>query len=102
MVNTSTAVVPYRSQQDHFIVPGVKACETIPALKTSTSSTSLVLYEKRLPERCLISRPIIEMAILEESEIRDDLPEGKDGVGYGPHGHLIHQGRTGLRIDVYI
>ena len=102
MVNTSTAVAPYRPQQDHFIVSKMKVCETIPALKTSTGSASLVLYEKRLPERSFISGRTIEMAILEGSEIRDDLAKGKVSVGYGLQGYLILQGRTGLLIDSYI
>lgn len=102
MVNTSTAIVPYRPQQDHFIVSKMKACENIPALKTSTTSANLVLYEKRLPERSFMSERTIEMAVLEGSEIRDDLPKKKDNVGYGLQGHLILQGRTGLLIDFYI
>jgi len=98
MVNNS-AVVPYRPQQNHFIVSKMKVCEAIPALKTSTGSANLVLYGTRLPERRFISGRTIEMAILEGSEIRDNLPKGKDSVGQG---NLILQEKTGLLIDFYI
>ena len=91
MVNPSMAVVPYRLQQEHFSISKMKACETIPALNQSTGSTSLVLYEKRLPERSFIRGRTVETATLEESEIRDELPEGKDSVAYGPQGHLTFQ-----------
>jgi len=102
MVNNSTAIIPYRPPADHFIVPRMKAWENFPALRTLTSSTSLVPYEKRLPGRYFLRGPIIEVAMAEEPEFGHDLPEGREDTGYNPQGHLTFQGKKGLWIDAYI
>jgi len=102
MAKNQLAIMRYRPLEDNFIVPEIKTRETLPALRTPTRSTSLVLYEKRLPSRYFISGRIIEVAIAKKTEFAYDPPEGKDGAGYDPQGRLLHQGRKGLRIDTYI
>ena len=102
MVNSSTAIIPYRPPADHFIVREMRGWENPPALGVVTSGTSLVPYEKRLPERYFIRGPIIEVAMPEGLGFGCDLPEGREDSGYNPQGHLTFQGKKGLRIDTYI
>lgn len=102
MVNNHPSIMQYRPVEDNFIVSEIKTRETLPALRTSTSSTSLVLYEKRLPARYFISGPIIEVAINNETESGYDLPRGGGCAGYDAEGRLLHEGKKGLWIDAYI
>lgn len=102
MVNHSAAIIPYRPLESHFIIPEIKTHRTLPVLRASTRSTSLVLYEKRLPRSYFMSGPFIDVAIVREPELVYDLPDEGECVGYNPQGHLILQGKRGLRIDAYI
>jgi hypothetical protein len=97
------AIRQFISPLEHrFLSSEIRAGETLPALRTSTSSTSLVLYEKRLPGRYFISRPIIELAINRETESGYDLPGEGECTGYDPQGRLLHPEKKGLWIDAFI
>jgi hypothetical protein len=102
MVNNSAAIIPYQPPKGHFIIPEIKTRTTLPVLRNSTCSTSLVLYEKRLPRSYFMSGPFINVTIAKEPELVYDLPDEGEYVGYNPQGHLIHHGKKGLRIDAYI
>jgi len=103
MVKNITTIRQFISPLEHrFLSFERRAEETLPALRNSTRSTSLVLYEKRLPARYFISRPIIEVAINRETESGYDLPGGEECAGYDPQGRLLHPGKKGLWIDAFI
>ena len=103
MVKNLPAIRQFIRPWEHRFLPSkIRGGETLPALRTSTRSTSLVLYEKQLPGRYFISRPIIEVAVNRETESGYGLPGEGECAGYDPQGRLLHPGKKGLWIDSFI
>ena len=65
-----------------------------------TSGTSLVLYQRRLPQKYIRPLPIkIEVLPDDDAEYSPSFRDEAELIGYGQHGHLIYGLRKGLVVN---